>query len=87
MISLRQLDGKRVGVSIPLKEPPVWVYGTAVFEAHADVPQLKIVVHDASGGFDILIKEADWNGTIEQGPPSGHAEFLIRLTAPVPTQE
>jgi hypothetical protein len=87
MISLRQLDGKRVGVSIPLKEPPVWVHGTAVYETQAEVPQLKITIQDDTGSFDILIKEADWNGTIEQGSPGDQAEFLIRLKAPVANQK
>lgn len=80
MISLRQLDGKRVGVSLPLREPPVWVYGNACFDS-GDLQQLKITVPDPTGDFDILIKECDWTGTIEQAS-SPQAEFLIRLSPP-----
>lgn len=86
MISLRQLDGKQVGVAIPLKGDPVWVYGSATFE-QAEVPLLKITVSDAAGSFDILIKEAEWTGLIERNSADRQAEFLIRLTAPVPSKE
>ena len=83
MISLRQLDGKRVGLSLPLREPPVWVYGDARFEGTGDVPQLKIIIADPTGTFDILIKEAEWTGTIERSPGEQQADFLIRLTLPL----
>ena len=82
MISLRQLDGKRVGVALPLREPPVWVYGEARFEVSEDVPQLKITIPDLTGSFDILIKEAEWTGTVERSSGGQQAEFLIRLTSP-----
>jgi hypothetical protein len=82
MISLRQLDGQRVGVSIPLKDPPVWVYGLAAFLQATDGPLLKITVLDSAGGFDILIKEAEWTGAIERSAGDQQADFLIRLTAP-----
>ena len=82
MIPLRQLDGKRVGVSLPLREPPVWVYGDARFEGTDEVPQLKITIADPTGNFDILIKEAQWSGSIEAAPAGQQAEFLIRLALP-----
>ena len=82
MISLRQLDGKRVGVSLPLREPPVWVYGQARFEATGGVPQLKISIIDPTGTFDILIKEAEWTGTIERSEGDQKAQFFVRLTLP-----
>lgn len=81
MISLRQLDGKRVGVSLPLREPPVWIYGDARFETSGDAPQLKITFDDPTGSFDILIKEAEWTGMIEPGSARRQAEFLIRFTS------
>ena len=84
MISLRQLDGKQVGVSIPLKDSPVWVYGLATFLPAAEGPLLKITVSDSTGSFDILIKEADWTGVIQRSSDDPRAEFLIRLTAPDP---
>jgi hypothetical protein len=80
MISLRQLDGKRVAVSLPLREPPVWVYGNACFDS-AGTQQLKITVEDPTGDFDILIKECDWSGAIERASDQ-QAEFLIRLSFP-----
>jgi hypothetical protein len=82
MISLRHLDGRRVGVSLPLREPPVWVYGDARFEASEGIAQLKITVADSAGNFDILIKEAQWTGAIERALGDPQAEFLIRLALP-----
>ena len=79
-ISLHQLDGKRVGLSIPLRNPPVWVYGTAAFEADSAIPQLKITIQDETGSFDILLKEAEWNGTIEPSLDTAQADYLIRLS-------
>jgi hypothetical protein len=82
MISLRQLDGQQVGLSIPLKDPPVWVYGLATFVPAGEGPLLKITVSDSTGSFDSLIKEAEWTGVIERSADEPRAEFLIRLTAP-----
>jgi len=87
MILLRQLDGKQVGVSIPLKDPPVWVYGLATFLPAGDTPLLKITVSDSTGSFDILIKEAEWTGVIELSSADQRADFLIQLTAQAPSNE
>jgi hypothetical protein len=87
MISLQQLDGKQVGVLVPLTGHPVWIYGNASFTSGDDVPQLKITVLDSTGSFDILIKEAEWTGTIERNANDRSPEFLIRLQAPVPAKD
>lgn len=87
MISLRQLDGQRVGVSIPLRDPPVWVYGLAAVLPAGEHPLLKITVSDSTSSFDILVKEAEWSGVIERSSDDPRAEFLIRLTAPNPSKD
>jgi len=75
--SLRELHGSRVAVSLPVPDAPIVLRGMASFAEGS----LRIAVDDASGSFDILIKELEWDGEIH--PLDNEDGFLIRLASPL----
>lgn len=80
MMSFQELDGKRVGVAVPLASEPVCVYGSARLESDATLgSMLRITVSDPAGSFDILLKEAEWSGTIEQRVADENCDYFVQL--------
>jgi hypothetical protein len=77
MPTLRDLDGRKITVSLPLQGNRVHASGHATFLTDVGLgPALKVVIDDPSGGFTLLIKESEWQGTIRL---AAGGEFVLEL--------
>ncbi len=79
MVILRDLHNQSVEVALAVAGRTVKVVGMARFESHSALgPILRIAVADPLGNFELLIKEAEWQGEVI--PPNHRSgSYLIDL--------
>jgi hypothetical protein len=77
-MDLKTLHRKRASVSLPIHDKAVVVSGIARTLKIPDVgPALQIDVDDPADAFRLLIKESEWNGSI-QPVAAGHVISLTK---------
>mgnify|MGYP003344828521 CR=1 FL=1 len=78
---LGHLDDRKIAVELCLDGPPRVVRGTGYYEpGFGPGPALRIEVCEPTGGFDLILYEDQWTGTITDDQNFG-CDYRIRLTA------
>ena len=79
-LTLRALDQRRIAVQLVINGNERLVKGVGEFGLDAKLGGvLRIECADAKGGFELLIRESDWNGQIKPGTPFG-CDYFVYLS-------
>jgi hypothetical protein len=78
---LRQLNNRTVAVELTILNRRTILRGMGRFEADGEFgPALHVAVSDASGEYEFIVKEQEWDGRIQPGERF-ECDFALQLDA------
>ena len=79
-LKLHALDQRKIAVHLVIDGRERVVRGKGTYGPDAKLGSvLRIDCADANGGFEVLIRESEWNGDIQPGVAFG-CDYVVRLS-------
>jgi hypothetical protein len=78
--AFQHLHNRSVALELVVQQELRVLKGVAFYEAQERGSQLRIVVSDPAGDFEILLEESQWTGQIDAGQRY-ECDFALRLNA------